>query len=311
MRADLEMRRGSPEAALAIYDRAFRPLWPDQLTSAYFKLLEEHGQLREFAGRARTALASNPADLDATARLFHYFKSQNNVAAARRVLLEYRMAKESGANHWTADELQTTAQLFERLPDVNEAARLYYALYSIPAADGAHAERGLYGLANLLLTAPDQPIQFGSGDLSFYKDIATVDSSPGFLNGILSLLLNSTGPRWEYRNENQKSAAYFHRAAAGRLTDLLEQRFPQSAYREVLRAELVSAYAAYGDDDSVIRSGRAYLAAFPRGAGRIAVAMQISDALARAKRTDEEFALYAQLLRELGAKSSGVPLGSR
>jgi hypothetical protein len=49
------------------------------------------------------------------------------------------------------------------------------------------SERALYGLANLLLTAPDQPIQFGSGDLSFYKDIATVDPSPGFLNGILSL----------------------------------------------------------------------------------------------------------------------------
>jgi Tfp pilus assembly protein PilF len=310
MRANLEMRRGSPDAALAIYDRAFQPLWPEEMRASYFKLLEEHGQLREFAGRARTALASNPADLDATARLFHYFRAQNNIPAGRRALIEYRMAKESGRQPWTAAELQTLAQLFEWLPDVNEAARLYYALYSVPPANGPQAERALHGLANLLLTAPDEPIQFGSGDLSFYKDIATIDPSPGFLNGILSLLLNWTGPRSEYRQQNQKSAAYFHRAAAEQLVALLEQRFPKSAYREVLRTELISAYGVYGDDAAVIRAGREYLAAFPAGAGRVSVAMQVSDALARGNRTAEEFALYDRLLRELAAKASGMPIGA-
>jgi hypothetical protein len=177
------------------------------------------------------------------------------------------MAKESSRQHglqkWTADELQTLAQLFEWLPDVNEAARLYYALYSVPQANAAQPERALYGLANLLLTAPDQPIQFGSGDLSFYKDIATVDPSPGFLNGILSLLLNWTGPRWEYQQQNQKSAAYFHRAASEQLVVLLERRFPKSAYRDPLRAAMISAYGVYGDDAAVIRAGREYLG--PRG----------------------------------------------
>ena len=310
MRADLEIRRGAPDTALGIYDRAFQPLWPDEMTSSYFKLLEQQGQLRDFAGRARTVLASSPTDLNATARLFHYFRSQNNAPAARRALLEYRIAKESGRVPWTADELQTVAQLFERLPDVNEAARLYYALYSVPPTSGPQTERALYGLANLLLTVPEQPIQFGSGNLSFYKDIATVDPSPGFLNGILSLLLNWTGPRFEYENENQKSVAYFHRAAAAQLVALLEQKFPQSPYRAPLRAALINAYAAYGDDASVIRAGRQYLTAFPGGAARVSVALQVSDALARARRTREEFALYDQLLRELAAKASRVPVGS-
>ncbi|HWB83525.1 MAG TPA: hypothetical protein VG675_05265 [Bryobacteraceae bacterium] len=310
MRADLELRRGSPDAALAVYDRAFQPLWPRTMTASYFSLLEQQQQLREFAGRARTALASNPTDLNATARLFDYFQAQNNIPAARRVLLEYRIAKESGQQPWAADELQTVAQLFERLPDVNEAARLYYALYSVVPASAANAEESLNGLAHLLLTAPEQPIQFGSGDLSFYKDIATIDPSPGFLNGILSLLLNSTGPRWEYQSQNEKSAAYFHRAAAAQLVKLLEQRFPQSKYRAPLRAQLVSAYGAYGDDVTVIRAGREYLAAFPDGADRVAVALQVSDALARQNRTTEEFVLYDQLLRELAANASGVPIGA-
>jgi cellulose synthase operon protein C len=309
MRADLEIRRGAPDAALGIYDRAFQPLWPAEMTAPYFKLLEQQEQLREFAGRARTTLASNPADLGATARLFHYFRSQNNIPAARRALLEYRIAKESSRQAWTGDELFTLAQLFERLPDVNEAARLYYALYSVPPAGGPQTERALYGLTNLLLTASEQPIQFGSGDLSFYKDIATVDPSPGFLNGILSLLLNWTGPHFEYESENQKSVAYFHRAAAAQLVTLLGQKFPRSEYRAPLRAALVNAYATYGDDASVIRAGREYLAAFPSGAARVSVAMQVSDALARANRTGEEFALYDQLLRELAANASRVPVG--
>src|ERR1035441_9082094 len=310
MRAALEIHRGAADTALALYDRAFQPLWPEEMWSSYFKLLEEQGQLREFAGRARTALASNPADLNATARLFHYFRAQNNIPAARRALLEYRIAKESGRQPWTADELQTLAQLFEWLPDVNEAARLYYALYSVPPAGGAQAERALYGLANLLLTAPEQPIQFGSGDLSFYKDIATLDASPGFLNGMLSLLLNWTGPRSQYQMQNEKSGVYFHRAAAAQLVALLEQRFPKSLYRAPLRAALISAYGAYGDDTNVIRAGREYLTAFPAGAGRVNVAMQVSDALARGGRNNEEFALYDQLLRELATKASGVPVGT-
>src|SRR6185295_2426346 len=116
-----------------------------------------------------------------------------------------------------------------------------------------------------------QPIQFGSGDLSFYKDIATIDASPGFLNGILSLLLNWTGPRFEYQKQNQKSGAYFHRGAGSRLADLFDQRFPQSPHRAELHATLVSAYGAYGDDASVIRAGREYLSAFSGGAARVSV----------------------------------------
>ncbi|HLK69450.1 MAG TPA: hypothetical protein VKU19_38730 [Bryobacteraceae bacterium] len=310
MRAELALHRGDANVAIATYDAAFQPLWPDEMRASFFKLLQEQGRLRDFTAKARTALASNPADLDASARLFHYFRSQGNVAAARRVLLEYRIAKESGRQPWTPDELQTAAQLFEMLPDVNEAARLYYALYSAPAAGGPHTERALYGLAKLLLTASDQPIQFGAGDLSFYKDIATVDPSPGFFNGILSLLLNWSGAREEYRNQSEKSAAYFHRAAANRLVTLLDQRFPRSEYRPTLHSELVSAYATYGDDESVIRAAREYLAEFPNGGARVAVAMQAAGALARGNRTDEEFALYDQLLKELAAKASGVPIGT-
>jgi cellulose synthase operon protein C len=308
-RAELQLDRGNTDAAVRIYDAAFQPAWPDDMTKSWFDLLEQQQRLREFVGRARAALQTNPADLNATARLFHYFRSQNNAAAAGRSLIEYRLAKESGKQPWTADELLNTALLFERLPDVNEAARLWYALYSVPGGTDAHRERALYGLANLLLTQADQPVRFGSGDLSFYKDIATIDQSPGFLNGILSLILNGTGPRWAYQDENGKSAPYFHRAAASQLLALLEHRFPRSDYREPLRAALIAAYANYGADNAVIQAGQDYLNEFPEGGQRFATGMLVADALASQNKLTEEFALYNRFLRELSAKAKGVPIG--
>ena len=227
---------------LAVYDREFQPWWPDELTKSYLKALEDSSALRAMVGKARAALEQNPDDLRDAGRLFLYWRQQNNAVAARRVLEEYKLSKQSRKSAWKADELYTLARLFEKLPDVVEAAELYYTLYSFPGGDAYYAEQALSGLANLLMTNPEQPIRYGSGDLSFYKDIATMDRSPGFLNGILSLILNGTGPRWEYEKQNVGSTAYFHRAAAAELVELLDHRFPQSASRASLHAQLIAAY---------------------------------------------------------------------
>jgi cellulose synthase operon protein C len=85
MRAAIEMQRGAPGAALAVYDRAFQPLWPNEMRAAYFKLVADQGQLREFTGRARTALAADPADLTATARLFPTVRLSRTPACSTRL----------------------------------------------------------------------------------------------------------------------------------------------------------------------------------------------------------------------------------
>ena len=69
------------------------------------------------ASKSRGSFASSPAkparvpaanhtDLDATARLFHYFRAQNNVPAARRALLgvSHRQGIR-GRQPWTPEEL--------------------------------------------------------------------------------------------------------------------------------------------------------------------------------------------------------------
>jgi thioredoxin-like negative regulator of GroEL len=308
--ADLAMNRGSAADALALYDREFQPLWPDELAASYFKLLEDSSEARAMVGKTRAALQQNPNDYPDAGRLFLYWRQQNNLVAARRVLEEYRVSKQALKDAWKPDELYTVARLYEKLPDAAQAAELYYTLYSLSSADGYYVEQALTGLANLLLTNPEQPTRYGAGDLAFYKDIATMDRSPGFLNGIFSLILNGTGPRWEYAREDSASTAYFHRAAAEELVVLLDRRFPQSASRAPLHAALIQAYGAYGDDDTVISRGRQFLTAFPRAAGRMDVALAVADALARRHREREEFALYDQLLGESARRADGVPVGA-
>ena len=309
-RAGLERRRGSLERALAVYERSFRPLWPPELVKSYFDLLKQTRRLRAFLSQARASAASNPEDLAAAARIFYYYQQQGNLPAAERALAELRLRKEARKAAWNADELWTLGQLLEGIHSYDEASRHYYALYSLPGNDASAPEKALAGLIRLLLNAPDAPIRFGAGDLSFYRDVATMDPYPGFLNGVLSLLLNSESPSARYATQERASVAYFHRARAAELLALFDSRFPRSTERADLRAALLETYATYGDDDGVIREARAFLAAFPAAAQRTRVSLLMAEAHARKNQAREEFAAYDGLLKELASGANGLPLGS-
>ena len=56
----LEFRRGNIDAALAVYDRAFQPLWPAELVQSYFALLDQTHRQRAFVAKAREQLAAHP-----------------------------------------------------------------------------------------------------------------------------------------------------------------------------------------------------------------------------------------------------------
>jgi cellulose synthase operon protein C len=306
--ASLAGKQGSPDDALRVYDASFQPLWPPSLVQSYFALLKANHGLRRFLEQARAQAAQRPTDLNAAARLFYYYQQSGNLPAAQRALLEFRQHKEAAKSPWTAVELKTLAELFAGALNYDEAARHYYAMYSVSGADAASQEAALASLAQLLLDAPDSAVHFAAGDLSLYRDIGTIDRDPGFLNGVLSLLLNSTEPAYRYNAEDQASLPYFHRAKAAELAALFNSRFPQSSRRPALESRLISAYATYGDNDGVIRAGKAFLTAFPQAEERSAVALQMADAYARAQGSgppNAEFAIYDDLLKELAAKTEG------
>ncbi len=143
-----------------------------------------------------------------------------------------------------------------------------------------------------------------------YRDIATMDQGPGYLNGILSLILNTTQPASQYSEEEQRAVPYFHRARAAELLALLDTKFPNSARRPELHAQLLNFYANSGESDAVIQGGRDFLANFPKASERTSVALLMADAYARKDNTADEFAIYDSVLQELAAQAQNVPLGS-
>jgi tetratricopeptide (TPR) repeat protein len=308
----LEYRGGSTGKALAAYDQGFEPLWPDELIASYMELLKQTRTDRQFLNDARERLDKNPDDLNAVARIFWFYEQAGRLDAAREALADYRQSKDSRHAAWSAEDLDTLAQLSLRAQDATEAARYYFALYNAGGTvRGEPAQQiALSGVIELLLNSPEQPIQLGAGSLAMYRDIATMDSGPGYFNGILSLFFNSTNPESEAHDEEGRAQPYFHRAKAAELLATLDHNFPAAPQRAALHARLIDTYANYGLSDAVIRDGSAYLAQFPSGADRYGVAMAVADAYARENRAQEEFGIYDRMLAELAAAAKGLPLAA-
>ena len=311
--AALEAGRGSARDGLAVFDRSFEPLWPAELVKSYYDLLVSGRQTLQARDALRARLEAHPEGgtetLKDAAKLFYIFQQQGQLEAGKAVLAGYRTRKDARGAAWTAEELYTLGQLLEAVQDFPEAARYYYALAADKKTPNAE-QRGLAGLTRVLLTAPEQPLRVGAGNLALYKNIATMDRGPGYLNGILSLFFNTQNPASEYSSQDQLAVPYFHRAKAAELLADIDKRFPNAPERAELHARLMDAYAVYAENDAVIREGTAFLAQFPADARRVEVALEVGDVYSRTNQAEKEFALYRTLLQELAAKAEGVPLGA-
>ena len=307
--ADLAVRRGQAKDGLAVYDARFEPLWPAELTQSYFALVIASRNERAFADMARARMAAHPDDLKEAARLFYLYQQLGQMDLAKAVLTKYRESKETRGAEWRPEELETLEKLFEAIPDYPEAARYAYALAAEKTAPDAE-RKGTVALARILLAGPDQPLRVGAGNLALYRNIATMDRGPGYLNGILSLFLNSAGPASEYVAEDRQAAPYFRCQRAAELIAEIDRRWAEEPARPALHTALMGAYGVYNDDQAVIREGTALLAGFPHFSGRVDAALKLADAYERTGQADKEFALYRELLQELGAKADGVPLGA-
>ena len=308
-KAIVEYRQGSVREGLAVYEQSFQPLWNPQLVKSYFDLLRETQNLRKFRDDAHAALVANPQDLNATARIFYYYQQQGKNDAAQQAIADFRSHKEAAKAAWSSQELYICARLLEDIHSYPESARYYFALYNSKELPNAQ-ETAIAGLTGILLTAPETPIRLGSGELSMYRDIATLDKGPGYLNGILSLILNTTQPANQYADEEQRAVPYFHRSRAAELLAILDNKFPNATRRAELHAQLLEFYANSGESDAVIQGGRDFLAAFPKTPQRTAVALLVADAYARKDNTKDEFAIYDSVVQELAASAQNVPLGT-
>jgi len=308
-KAMVEYRQGSVREGLSVYEQNFQPLWDPQLVQSYFDLLRDTQNLRKFRDDAHAALIANPLDLNAVAHTFYYYQQQGKTDVAQQTIADFRQHKDARKSPWASQELYICARLLEDIHAYPESARYYFALYNSKELPNAQ-ETAIAGLTGLLLTAPETPIRLGSGELSMYRDIATLDQGPGYLNGVLSLLLNTIKPENQYSEEEQRAVPYFHRSRGAELLALLDAKYPNAARRPELHAQLLGFYANTGESDAVIQGGRDFLAAFPKAPQRTEIALLMADAYARKSNTKDEFAIYDSVLQELAASAQNVPLGA-
>ena len=230
-KAMVEYRHGSLQQGLEVYEQSFQPLWAPELVKSYFDLLTQTQSLRKFLDGAQAALNANPEDLNAMARVFYYYQQQGKLDAAQQTVTAFRLHKEARHSDWSGQDLYVCARLLQDIHAYPESARYYFALYNSKGMNDAQ-ERSLAALTDLLLTAPESPIQFGSGELSMYRDIATMDQGPGYLNGILSLILNTTAPAARiFRGGAERCSLFSPRSRASELLKLLDTKFPDSTRR--------------------------------------------------------------------------------
>src|SRR5258708_35960784 len=104
-----------------------------------------------------------------------------------------------------------------------------------------------------------------------------MDKGTGYMNGILSLILNTTSPGSAYPAEELRAFSYFHRSRAAELLALLDKNFPNAAGRPDLHGKLFEFYSSNGQSEAVLKGGKEFLVSFPKSGDRTPVPLLIAD----------------------------------
>jgi tetratricopeptide (TPR) repeat protein len=293
----------SDDEAFDLLNESFDPLWDEKLIRAFDSHLIATGHKRDYLNVLKEKLQKNPLDADAATRLFHVYHLSGNLMEAQNALNDFRLLKEQKVREkqtsWSAKELLWMAKLNQKLLNYNEAARYYYALFSLlgyKTSTNLSADTALKGLFDILLAAEERPIQLSSGSLDYYKDIASMDQNPGVLNGILSLILNRTDPAGNLQVQQDKAIGYFNRAEALRLVRYTQKLYPKSTYLPAMYRDSLKIFEKYGMDQLIVEAGEEFFHNFPTTPEILDVGVAVTDAYSRLKNHEKEWQTYQFLL---------------
>lgn len=325
-RAQIHEARNDRRRAEEVYSAAFDPNWPQAVASDYYDLLRRFGRYRLSRRGLQDRVRGGANDLETVARLFNIYAYEGSYQQAAQLLveLEGRRANrgassqsQSGqpgavaASSWTASELETAAGMFTSIGHYDQASRYLYTLYLTGGlqAGSASREEALYRLFKVMIDAAGTPTRVAGGDLSFYRDVAEVDQHPGFMNGVLSLVLSGTDPAQEFAAQEKNAAGYFNRAFAYRIFTAFKQEYARSRHLGDMYLAVVNVFAALGEHRLAVEAGREFQERYPDSARYTEVSLQMADSYVALKDRASERAVLASLLDRLArATPKGMPL---
>jgi tetratricopeptide (TPR) repeat protein len=298
-----------PREAEAVYQAAFDPFWPEELSDSFYQFLKDHDRFRAYGFELREAFRRDPVDFRTAVRLVHYSEAAYDTDPS--VFVELEKARAARKVAWKPEELGTIARMLIRHGYGDAASRFLYTLYSQGGMVQGSEMRGriLYQLFELLSDADEERIALTKGDLKFYQDIAQADTHPGMLGGLLSLVLNDTDPAREFHDEEQEAVRHFNRAAAYRLFKAYEKEYPTSPELAQMYLDIVRLYTQAGETEVAHEALSDFEKRYADAPEYAAVALKLADAYHAMGKLDEERAEYQRIMDYLGKRRrEGQPL---
>jgi len=318
-RAQIYETTGDRRAAEQVYGSAFNPNWPLAISGDYYELLRRFGRYRIVRRALQERVRSGATDLDTVGRLFSTLSYEASYNQAARLLLDLedrRAGKktpqaDSLRSNWPAGELETVAELFTSIGQYDQASRYLYTFYLAGGlrSGSESREEALYRLFKVVLDAAGTPTRVAGGDLSFYRDVAQVDQHPGFMNGVLSLILSGSNPTQEFATEEKAAASYFNRAFAYRIFTSFKQEYSASKHLPEMYLGIVNVFSALSEHKLAIEAGREFQKLYPDSPRYADVSLRIADSYVALKDRNGERAVLAELLDRLARnRPKGSPL---
>jgi cellulose synthase operon protein C len=327
---------GDRRGAEQVYTATFDPNWPHAIAADYYDLLRRFGRYRIVRRGLQEQVRGGAKDLNTVGRLFSIYAYEGNYEQAARVLAQFEArgpqignvrtpaAEQSvdtnsagpllEAANLTPTEaepaqaglrstLETVAGMYSSIGHYDQASRYLYTLYLTGGLEAATPERenALYRIFKVMLDAAGTQTRVAGGDLSFYRDIAEVDRHPGFMNGVLSLILTGTDPAQEFATEEKSAAGYFNRAFAYRIFTAFKQEYPQSPHLGEMFLGVVNIFSGLGEHKLAVEAGREFQQRFPNSPAYVDVSLRIADSLVSLKDRAGERAELLKLLDKLAA----------
>jgi len=307
-------RRGAEE----VYSSTFNVNWPRSISGDYYELLRRFGRYRIVRRALQERVRAGATDLDSVGRLFSILSYEGSYEQAAQLLLDLedrradkKAAQGGSLRNWTSRELETVAELFTSIGHYDQASRYLYTFYLVGGLEpgSASREEALYRLFQVMLDAASTPTRVAGGDLSFYRDVAQVDQNPGFMNGVLSLILSGRNPSQEFATEEKAAASYFNRSFAYRIFTSFKQEYAESKRLPEMYLGVVNVFASLSEHKLAIEAGREFQQRYSDSQKYADVALRMADSYVALKDRAGERTVLAELLDRLARNQpKGVPL---
>lgn len=296
------------QEAKELYIKAFDPFWPDEVNQKfYYDVLSDNEQLRVYGRQLRKDFEKNPGDFNLAIRLIHYdIKNpsyySDSTDISQYVFYKLEEARSKTNIGWQANELGVLARLSLQKGYAERASRYIYTLYNQGELKPSSELRGklLYQLFELLMDAEYERLPLTTGNLNFYQDIAKVDTNPGVIGGILSLIFSDTKPQEEFSKAKTSATKYFNQSAAYRIFQTYKTEHSTSPQLAQMYLDLVSFYTKEGNTELAHQTLKEFELRYKDSNKLAEVAIKLADAYITTGEEEKELFVYKEILDYLG-----------